>query len=163
MSLLQLSVTLHILAAMVWVGGMLAIALVGAPVLRELEDRALRARLFSAIGLRFRAVAWTAIGALLATGIVNLHAMGVLDGATLGSRAFWSTPLGVGLAWKLGLVLAMVGLAAVHDFWLGPAASRCEPGSVEAQRLRCLASWVARVNAALAVVLVWVAVGLTRG
>lgn len=163
MSLPQLSVTVHVLAAMVWIGGMLAIALVGAPVLRDLEDHALRARLFSAIGLRFRAVAWTAIAALLATGIVNLRVMGLLDAETLGSSEFWSTPLGVGLAAKLTLAVLMIGLAGVHDFWLGPAASRTPPESAEARRLRRLASWVARVNALLAVVLVWVAVGLTRG
>jgi len=162
-SLWYASVTLHVLAAMVWIGGMLFLALVGAPALRELDDPALRSRLFRAIGARFRTVGWASIAVLLVTGVVNLHARGLLRGDVLGSGRFWSTPMGVALAWKLALVAAMIGLAAIHDFWLGPAASRGGPGSPAAARARVVAAWTARVNAVLAIALVWVAVGLARG
>jgi len=38
-----LNVTIHVLAAMVWLGGMLFFAAVGAPVLRKVESPQLRA------------------------------------------------------------------------------------------------------------------------
>lgn len=163
MSVWHVSVTIHLLAAIVWIGGMFFLALVGAPALRGLDDPALRSRLFHAIGVRFRTVGWWAIAILVATGLVNLHVRGLLSTEVLGSRDFWSTPMGTALAWKLGLVAAMVGLAALHDFWLGPAASRGGPGSPAAARARRAASWMARINAVLALALVWVAVRLARG
>lgn len=163
MSVWHVSVTIHVLAAMVWIGGMLFLALVGGPVLRGLDDPRLRARLFQAIGVRFRTVGWGAIAILLATGVINLHARGLLAVDVLGSRAFWSTPIGTALAWKLALVAAMVALSALHDFWLGPAASKAGPGSLAGVRARRAASWMARINAGLAIGLVWVAVRLARG
>src|SRR5689334_7333788 len=56
-----LNVTLHVLAAMLWLGGMLSLALVGAPVLRQVDPPALRAELFTRIGRRLRGVGWGAI------------------------------------------------------------------------------------------------------
>ncbi|HPV77375.1 MAG TPA: hypothetical protein PLX31_20905, partial [Gemmatimonadaceae bacterium] len=54
-------VTLHILAAVTWIGGVLFIALVGAPALRTVEPPSLRTALWEAIGLRFRTVGWGAV------------------------------------------------------------------------------------------------------
>src|SRR5690554_4486628 len=50
MSLYHLNVTLHVLAALLWLGGMFFLAVVGAPVLRKVEPAALRARLFQELG-----------------------------------------------------------------------------------------------------------------
>lgn len=79
-----LNMTLHVLAAMLWLGGMLFLAVVGAPVLRGLEP-ALRARLFHQLGVAFRRAGWIAIAVLLATGVLNLHFTGVLRPASLGA------------------------------------------------------------------------------
>jgi len=158
-----ISVTLHLFAAILWLGGMFFLALVGAPVLRRVEPASLRSELFRRIGLRFRAVGWVAIGALVVTGIANLSFRGILDAETLGSVTFWKGRYGQALAWKLALVVAMVSLAAVHDFALGPRASRHVQGSSEAIAVRRTASWLARVNALLGVALVAVAVRLARG
>ena len=113
------SVTLHVLAAIFWLGGMFFLGIVGAPALAGL-DPDLRRRLFKDIGMRFRGAAWVAIAILLVTGIVNLRFRGLLAPALHDGRDFWLTPIGQTLAWKLGLVLAMVTIGAVHDFWLGP-------------------------------------------
>ena len=53
------SVTLHLLAAVVWIGGLLFIAII-APTLRKVEPAELRNELFRQIGERFRLVGWTA-------------------------------------------------------------------------------------------------------
>lgn len=79
MSLYHLNVTVHLLAALFWLGGMLFLALVGAPALRGLDDPELRGRLFADIGRRFRRAGWWAIGVLLVTGTLNLHFRRLLD------------------------------------------------------------------------------------
>ncbi len=159
-----LTVTVHILAAMLWLGGMFFLGVVGAPVLRALEPPALRQRVFHELGLRFRRIGWIAIGVLLATGVVNLHYRGWLrwDGV-LGESTFWSTDAGRALAWKLIAVSLMIVVSALHDFLLGPAAGRASPGSDEALRLRRRAALLARLNAVIGLVIVVAAVRLARG
>jgi copper resistance protein D len=163
MSLYMLSVTLHVLAALLWLGGMFFLAAVGAPVLRTVEPAELRAQLFRRLGEQFRLVGWIAIGVLLVTGFANLHFRGMLSGELLTSGAFWATPYGRSLAWKLGAVAGMLVLQAIHDFRHGPAAGRLVPGSAAALKMRRRAALLARVNAVLGIVLVIAAVRLARG
>ena len=153
--------TLHVLAAMLWLGGMLFLAAVGAPVLRKVEPAALRAQLFGTLGRQFRVVGWAAIVTLIITGFGNLYFKGMMP--LLGSPEFWSSPLGRTLRLKLGAVVAMLAIQAVHDFRDGPRASRVLPGSPEAVRFRRRAAHFARVNALLGIVLVYFAVRLARG
>lgn len=157
------TVTVHVLAALLWLGGMLALALIGAPVLRQVEPPALRQELFRKMGERFLWIAWLCIAVLLVTGLLNLHFRGVLSPSVLGDPSFWSGRYGRALGWKLACVVIMVGVAAIHDFIVGPAASRSPAGSPQALRLRRRAALLARFNAGVGVVLVVVAVRLARG
>jgi uncharacterized membrane protein len=162
-SLYHLNVTVHLLAALLWLGGMFFLGVVGAPVLRRVEPPALRAQLFNQLGRAFRKAGWTSIAVLLFTGFLNLHFRGFLNAATLGSGAFWATPFGRSLAVKLAAVAVMLFLSAIHDFVHGPAAARHQPGSPAALRHRRQAAWLARANALLGVILVFAAVRLARG
>jgi copper resistance protein D len=163
MSLYHFSVSLHVLAAIVWLGGMFFFALVGAPALRAVEPPQLRMALFRSLGERFRTVGWAAIGVLMVTGIANLHFRGLLDPGLWRTPGFWSTSLGAALAWKLAAVAIMIALSALHDFVFGPAAARHVPGGPAALRSRRRAGWMARINALVGVVLVLAAVRLARG
>lgn len=159
-----INVTIHVLAAMLWLGGMFFLAVVGAPVLRAVEPPPVRQRVFQQLGARFRLVGWWAIGVLLVTGVINLYFRGWLrwDGV-LGSASFWRTGLGLALAAKLSIVLVMIATSAVHDFVHGPMAGRATPGSPEAIGLRRRAALLARVNTILGVLLVVAAVRMARG
>lgn len=159
----HLNVTLHVLAALLWLGGMLFLAVVGAPVLRGLDRPELRAAVFRRLGERFRTVGWIAIAVLVVTGVGNLWFRGLLSWSTLGDPAFWGGRYGTTLAWKIGLVAAMMTISFVHDFVEGPRASRHRPGSPESIRARRRSAWLARANAVLGLALVWVAVALARG
>lgn len=164
MTLYHLNVFVHVLAAVVWLGGMFFLAAVGAPVIRRLEPASLRRQLFESVGRQFRGLGWLAIVVLLITGIGNLHFRGLLVAEVWTGPEFWvGTNYGRTLAEKVILVAAMVAVQALHDFWLGPAAGRTEPGTRRATTLRRWASWMARGNAVLGVALLWVAVGLARG
>jgi uncharacterized membrane protein len=157
-------VTIHVLAAMLWLGGMLFLGIVGAPVLRAIEPPALRQRLFHDLGLRFRTIGWVAITVLVSTGVIMLGARGLLRwSGVFGSAAFWRTPFGTALAAKLAAVVTMIVVSAVHDFKLGPAAGRATPGSPEAIALRRRAALLARANALVGLLLVIAAVRLARG
>ncbi len=156
------SVTLHVLAALFWLGGMMFLAVVGAPVLRRIEPPSLRAQIFNDLGMRFRTAGWIAVGVLVVTGVVNLRYHGVLAWDVLSRAAFWRTHFGAALAAKLVAVAVMLVLQAIHDFMDGPRASRAEPGSAEAARWRRRAALLARVNAVVALLLVIAAVRLPR-
>ena len=157
------NVTTHVLAAMLWLGGMFFLGIVGAPVLRDVEPPQLRQQLFHRLGLRFRAIGWWAIAVLLVTGLINLYYRGWLQwSGVLGTAAFWRTPPGHALALKLVAVAAMLVVSAVHDFRLGPLAGRAASGSPRAMLLRRRAALLARVNALLGVLVVVAAVRLAR-
>ena len=157
------SVTLHILAALLWLGGMFFLAVAGAPVLRTVEPPELRQRLFTTIGERFRLIGWIAIAILVITGAINLAYRGWLRwDDVLASRDFWRTTTGISLGIKLGAVAVMIVISAVHDFIHGPAAGRAVPGSAEATALRRRAATYARWNAMLGIVVVVAAVLLVR-
>jgi uncharacterized membrane protein len=132
---------LHVLAAVIWLGGMLFITLVLVPVLRRIGDSALRSELLGQVGRRFRSVAWVALGLLLASGVANLLARPWY----LKSAAFQV---------KLALVVLALILSVLHDFVLGPRANRSS-----AQGPRRRVSVIARVNAlvVLAIVLLGLA------
>ena len=157
------SVTLHVLAALLWLGGMFFLAAVGAPVLRRIEPPTLRAELFRVLGEQFRRVGGVAIAVLVFTGVGNLYYRGLLHGSVLGNPQFWASRWGHALAWKLGCVVVMIALSAVHDFWIGPAVARQPAGSDGARRYRRGAAWIARVEAIVGIVLVVAAVRLARG
>jgi putative copper export protein len=156
------TVTVHLLATIFWLGGTFFLGFVGAPVLRGLEP-ALRSRLFREIGVRFRMLGWAAVAVLIVTGVMNLHFRGLLGPALRGGSDFWLSPIGTMLAWKLGLVAIMLSMAAFHDFWLGPLSGKLPVGSAKQLRVRATVAWMGRVNALLGVLLVYVATRVVRG
>jgi copper resistance protein D len=158
-----INVTIHVFAAMLWLGGMFFLAVVGAPVLRKVEPPELRASLFRTIGQQFRTVGWIAIIVLLITGVLNLHFRGLLSAALHGSPELWTGRYGRTLLWKLGAVAAMLIVQAIHDFSVGPAASRVTPGSREMIVVRRRAALLARLSALFGVIVVIAAVRLARG
>lgn len=157
-----LALAVHVLSALFWLGGMLFLGIVGAPVLRQVEPPALRQQLFHQLGLRFRSAGWVAIALLLASGTGLLHFRGLLSTRVLGDPDFWSTGTGTALGIKLGAVAVMLLLSALHDFVLGPRAGRHPAGSPAALRLRRQAAHLARLNAIVAIVLVLAAIRLAR-
>ncbi len=161
MSWYHLNVSIHVFAALIWLGGMFFLALVGAPALRTIESPALRAQLFKVLGERFRIVGWVCIAILVVTGLLNLQFRGLLSDQLL-SGTFWATSYGKTLALKLLAVSGMLVIQAIHDFLHGPAASRATPGSEHALRMRRTAGLMARASALLGIIVVLAAVRLAR-
>jgi uncharacterized membrane protein len=162
----QLNVFIHILSAIVWVGGMLFLALVIVPVARRMPP-AERGALLGVLGRRFRTVGWICIALLIVTGIFNAGFRGVTWESFL-SGGFLANWFGQVLAVKLVLVAAMIAISAWHDFVVGPASvgllERDDPAEAdEAARARLQASWLGRLNGLLALTVLALAVFLVRG
>lgn len=160
-----LVVLIHILAAIIWLGGMFFIAIVMVPVLRRLEPPQKRIEVLSATATRFRAISWIAILVLLITGVLNAINHGVTM-QTISTGEFFSSYFGKILILKLILVFAMLVLSAIHDFILGPRLiellNSSNPDSfTKLQKNRRCVSWLARVNALLGILVVACAVMLS--
>ena len=102
-------VTVHLLAAAVWVGGTVALVFVAVPVITRLEGEA-RGKALKLLGTRWRPIGYGALGVAVVTGL--LLADGDLDGASAG--------FGVVLGVKMALVALMIAASLFHDFVLGP-------------------------------------------
>jgi uncharacterized membrane protein len=162
----QLTVLVHILSAIVWVGGLIFLALVVVPATRPLPP-AERGALLNAIGRRFRLIGWVCIGLLAVTGTIASVSRG-LTWENLLSGHYFASQFGQVLALKVGLVALMVAVSLVHDLWLGPASTRAlvrDDAGAEAfrRRLRRASSWTARLSLVLALAIVFLAVALVRG
>jgi len=158
------SVWLHIVAATIWVGGMLFLTLVVVPWLRG-PGRATGIAMLRDTGRRFRTISWICFAVILATGTFNLSMRGV-SFATLHDAAWRGTPFGQAVWLKLGLFSLVISLSIMHDFVLGPRAARAleaEPGSKEALSMRRRASWMGRINLLLGLALILVGVVIVRG
>ena len=144
---------------------MIALAAVVVPVLRRHEPRRDAMQLLHDSGLRLRSLGWVALVLLVLTGLVQA---GYRSGgfAALASAALWTSPWGQLLAAKLVLVVAILCLAGIHDFGVGPHATRVsleDPEAPAALRLRRRASWFGRVNLLLSLAVVGLGLLLVRG
>ena len=104
---------LHVLGATVWVGGAVALTFIAVPVVRKLTGET-RQQAMHGLGQRWRPIGWTALLLLVATGI-PLAAHVLPNGGTDAAAVF-----GV----KTGSFVALVCLAYMHDFVLGPRLGR---------------------------------------
>jgi putative copper export protein len=147
-TLYLVTVGLHLLTAIFWIGGLLFLALAVIPVARQPMFRVLSPAFLEALGPRFQILGWIAMGTLILAGLMNPLARGVTP-APLLDPVFWGGPFGRALAGKLLAVALIVGLNALHDFWAGPRATRAlaaDPEGAEGARWRRLASWLGRLT-----------------
>lgn len=164
-ALYVLSVWLHVLAAITWIGGMFFLVLVVVPWLRRGGDRAQAARFLRETGSRFRDVGWICFAVLLVTGIFQLWRRGVRWG-DFASPEWLGSPFGLAVVLKLAVFAVVLGVSAVHDFVLGPRATVAverDPRSPESERLRRRASLLGRANVLFALALVLLGVVIVRG
>ena len=160
-----ISVWLHLLAVIVWIGGMAFLVLVVVPWLRKQGAATDAGEFLRETGERFRDVGWVCFAIIALTGTFNLYMRGVRLADFL--RSEWrSSSFGEVVLFKLAAFCAVLLVSALHDFVLGPRATRAmmhDPRSAEAQAMRRMASRIARVNVLLALALVAGGVMLVRG
>ncbi|HSE94340.1 MAG TPA: CopD family protein [Methylomirabilota bacterium] len=132
----------HVVAASVWVGGLLYSSHLMVPALARGEASVLP------LLRRGRRVAWGALALLVVTGLDNLRSLG------LGSR--W-------LALKLVMVLVLLMAAAHRDFALLPRAARVIDAGRDPGSALGVLRWFDRILVVLALAVLLLAVGVARG
>ncbi len=156
-----LSVWLHLIAVIFWLGGMLFLVAVALPVLRKGDPRA-AGEFLSQAAVRLRGLGWISLAILGITGLFQLSWRGWLAPAlwTGGHSFSW-------LLWgKVSIFLVLVAMSAFHDFSFGPRAAQAmaaNPTAPETVRMRKWASRLGRLTALLALVMVALGVMLVRG
>lgn len=163
----QLAVLIHILAVIIWIGGSLFLVMVLVPLTRRDLDRPEEgARLLGQIARRFRPVAWTSLILLVITGLFLATDRWQITPEGFFTRTDWFVRV---LQIKVGLVAIIIVLSILHDFIFGPRVSNQLEGSDEVRsaeslrRSRRILIWLARTNLLLILVVLALAVTLTRG
>ncbi len=105
---------LHLLAAVIWLGGMAFSFLVVIPSLTAIDPPPLRGKLMGAVVKRFAPIAWAAVAVLVLTGL----AMTVWRVPSPG--ALISTGYGIKLLVKILIAVAMIAIGAATAFVLTP-------------------------------------------
>ncbi|MCP9452376.1 MAG: hypothetical protein NNA23_06795 [Nitrospira sp.] len=155
----QTLVSLHLIAAVAWIGGMLFLSLVLAPLVKSRKAAPEFMALFRSAALRFRIVVWVAIAVLLTTGPLLLARRGM----AVTSPASWSSLATL----KISLVLLLLVVTALHDVVLGPQVSQASaipPASRTTwqQWVVATARWLPRFSLLLSLAVIVVAVILAR-
>jgi putative copper export protein len=105
---LDVLVTIHLLAAAVWLGGSTALVFVGVPAIRVLEGEP-RGQALKALGLRWRPLGY---GSLL---------VAAMTGVVLAAREWEHRPAFEIVFWvKVALALGLITASYFHNFVLGP-------------------------------------------
>jgi len=150
---------IHLLAAMVWIGGMVFLSVVLMPVFRRGTFGADRRILFQTLGRRFRIVVWIMVGILIVSGPLLVSSRT----GTLEEPDAWRTVLHM----KLWVVVGLILLTAAHDFWLGPLVGRLRreaseiPSPADLLLIR-VSTVVVRLGLLLGVIVLFLAVALSR-
>lgn len=150
---------IHVLAAVVWLGGMVFLSVVLVPVFRRGTFGADRRILFQTLARRFRIIVWIMIGILVLSGPLLISSRT----GTLEEPEAWRSVLHL----KLWIVAGLVLLTAVHDIWLGPLVGRLRreasetPSAADLLLIR-LSAVVARLGLLLGVIVLFLAVALAR-
>lgn len=140
---------LHIIAAVVWIGGNLMMAMVVVPYFKRSVSTVERIRILSQIGRRFEPIVWGCVLVLFFSGLVNI---------------FLSFPDLTGLAdvflrtllIKLLLFIILIVLTAIHSFVFGPRMSQAvdalEPGAEELpEHIEKMRPWMTVVSSLIGV------------
>lgn len=152
-------VVLHLLAAVTWVGGMVFLSLVLAPLVRSRKAVPEFMALFRSAALRFRPIVWVAMAILLITGPMLLSHRGL----SVMAPASWPGIVTV----KLTLVGLLLFLTLLHDLVFGPQVTRVS-AIAESQRttgeqvIFKSARWLPRLSLLIALAVVVVAAMLAR-
>jgi uncharacterized membrane protein len=156
---------LHIMAAVVWVGGTIFLASVLLPAIRRPELASIALGLIRWTALRFRWVGWVCFVIFILTGMLNLAFRG-LTWSDLIAGHFWRGSFGSALALKLTVVAIILAISALHDFVIGPRATAAwqrDAKSARTRRLRNQAVQIARLNLLLGLIAILLGSMLVRG
>lgn len=160
-----ISLYVHILSAIFWIGGMLFTVAVLVPASRHKIIAPNRGTFFKIIGEKFSRISWILFLILIITGITNLTTRGFELSLFLDSN-FWKAGFGYYLGIKLMIFSVVLIISGSHDFYFGPKAAQLmdsNPGSSQTQTFRKITSWLGRINLLFGLMILYYAIKVVRG
>ncbi len=154
-----LSVFIHVVAACMWIGGMLFLILAFIPSIKKHPDKV---SLIADVSLKYRTLGAIAIVVLLITGILQLEYRGVQWTV----EYFTTTAFGKMAGLKIILFVLIAIISLVHDYYLGTRAIETwknQPDHPKTTKLRTLSRLLGRVSFVFALVAAWLGIILARG
>jgi uncharacterized membrane protein len=158
--LYKVAVAIHVLSAIIWIGGVLFMGMVAVPAARRLEPR-LRRAVTTRLGFAFRPVGWVCLTLLVVTGTYMAASWGA-TWQNVFDLSFFQAQHTRLLGYKLLAVIVMLGVSFVHDWYIGPRSAEAKDGSDEAERYRKIAGWLGRITGILVIVIAVLAVFVAR-
>jgi uncharacterized membrane protein len=144
------SVWLHLLGVVTWIGGLMYQAHGLGPAARRQEGVPLVEQL-----RRARRVTWVAIALVVLTGFYNVTLLGPLDRVLQSGAALL-------LALKFMLVLAAVAVTGQRDFAQVPRLARAVAAGDDPRPALSAIAWMDRVVLLLAVVIIYLGLAVSR-
>lgn len=141
---------IHVLGAVVWIGGVAYQARVLLPAARRGQ-----VRVFADTARRARPSTWTAIALVVLTGFYNVTTLGPLE-RVIESGA------GLMLAAKFGLVILAVALASQRDFAHVPRLARAVAAGEEPGAALAAIAWLDRIVLAIGVAVIYLGLAVSR-
>lgn len=154
-----LSVFIHIVAACLWLGGILFLIFAFIPGIKNHPDKV---DLIAKVSLKYRMSGTIALVLLLITGIAQLEYRGV----EWNIEYFTSSTFGKAAGLKLLVFTGIVLISIIHDYYLGNLAIEAwkkNPEHAKTIRLRNLSRLMGRVSFMFAILAVLLGVILSRG
>ena len=121
-TLYLISVWLHVIAACVWVGGMLFLTVVMLPSLRRFTPDERRPLILPVVR-RFHRVASIALLTLAVTGTFNLYRRGIRLGDFF-TASWWGSTFGLVVTAKIALFVLSAAFVMLHTHVKNPGAGR---------------------------------------
>jgi uncharacterized membrane protein len=119
-----LTLWVHLLSVIIWIGGSLFLVLVLLPITRQAMTPQESISFHQKVGKRFQVIVWICVGILLMSGIFNVLNRGAFTGYVFSDSYFKI------LAVKMFFFFILLGLMALHSFVLVPRmASLAEKGA----------------------------------
>lgn len=159
-----ISLWIHLITAMVWIGGMLFMVMVLMPTMRQPDFKEQAPAIIGHAARKFKRIGWSCLLVLFVTGITNLIFKGFGD--SLHTGGFWQLPYAHMLATKIVLLLIIVCMSVYHDLKMGPAtieAMKANPDAPETIKMRKSAVMHGRVTLLLSLVMVTLGLLMARG
>lgn len=165
MSVYHAVVFLHLLTAIVWMGGMVFVYAIVMPFLRNPQHGPVIGPLSHWVSRRFRRLAQVSLVVLVVTGTWAAAFRGATWKGVF-SGSLWAQDFGKALLWKVGAVVLLTALSLTADFlivpWLQKASRVPEKRAGVAFWHRYL-ELMGHFNVFISVVIVALAVILVRG
>ena len=157
---------IHVIAAVIWVGGNLILAMVIVPHFRQSLPPVERIQLLMQIGKRFEPIVWGCVGVLFFTGIINIFFAVDITSPTALSDAFMRT-----LIIKILLFFLLIILTVLHSMIFAPRLAvaiedldpTLEELPSEIKPLRTQMSVVSSLIGVVSLIILLVAVALRMG